>query len=300
MKFIEEIVVEAYLPTVRSLLAERLLENGFTQHEVASVLGLSQSAVSKYAHGSIERHPVIANDERVQETIQRLGEGIVSGSIDSVAALIELEVLIRELEAPGDVLTRLHEEAMPQLRSFDDPFAIHDPQSTARHREHVRTSVRQAVRRFASSPKTVQLLPQVGSNIVEITDSGTTVADVVGVPGRLIGVSGQVEVPADPDFGVSGHLAPVLIASREAGSTARAALNIRYDHALIDRLEAAGETIIEVRGDQNIQTAIQNAEQIDETTGVIAQTGGFGIEPIIYLLAPDAPTVVDKAMTLLE
>ncbi|PSQ52423.1 DNA-binding protein, partial [Halobacteriales archaeon SW_12_67_38] len=48
MKFVEELVVEEFLPTFRSMLAERLRERDLTQSEVASILGISQSAVSKY------------------------------------------------------------------------------------------------------------------------------------------------------------------------------------------------------------------------------------------------------------
>ena len=53
MRFIEEVVVEAFLPTIRSMLAERLRERGLTQTEVAETLGISQSAVSKYAQADV-------------------------------------------------------------------------------------------------------------------------------------------------------------------------------------------------------------------------------------------------------
>jgi predicted transcriptional regulator len=56
MRFIEEIVVEQFLPTFRSMLAEELRERGLTQSEVADILGISQSAVSKYAHGEVARN----------------------------------------------------------------------------------------------------------------------------------------------------------------------------------------------------------------------------------------------------
>ncbi|MFB6139685.1 MAG: transcriptional regulator, partial [Halosimplex sp.] len=56
MKFVEELVVEEFLPTFRSMLAEALRDRGLTQSEVAELLGISQSAVSKYVHGEVERN----------------------------------------------------------------------------------------------------------------------------------------------------------------------------------------------------------------------------------------------------
>ena len=298
MKFMEEIVVDAFLPTVRSLLAEELLAQQLTQHEVARVLGLSQSAVSKYAHGEIERHPQIAADDRVQATVQDLASGLAHETIAPEGALIELEVLIREMEAPGDVLAQLHEAAVPGLSAYDSSFAIHDPDSSIRTRELVRTSVRQALRELTTHPNATELLPQVGANIVECIPGGRTPDDVVGVPGRLIAVSGRVELPAEPDFGVSGHLAGILLAIQEIGNPARAAMNIRFDSDYVEQL--TNQELIEIPGDADIVSMIREESTVDESTQVIAQTGGFGIEPIIYLFGNDASTVVARALALLE
>ncbi|MGM0592240.1 MAG: transcriptional regulator, partial [Halobacteriota archaeon] len=66
MKFIEELVVEEFLPTFRSMLAEDLRNRGLTQREVAEALGISQSAVSKYAHGGVSRNVRVLDDEHVR------------------------------------------------------------------------------------------------------------------------------------------------------------------------------------------------------------------------------------------
>ena len=113
MKFVEEIVVEEFLPTVRSMLAADLRERGFTQREVADALGISQSAVSKYAHGEVTTSDAIREDERVQALVERIGDGLATGDMSRVQALIEIEVLIRRLEN-GDLLAERHRETMPE------------------------------------------------------------------------------------------------------------------------------------------------------------------------------------------
>ncbi|ERH01450.1 MAG: putative transcriptional regulator [Halonotius sp. J07HN6] len=87
MKFIEELVVEEFFPTVRSLLAESLRDRGLTQREVADGLGISQSAVSKYAHGEVAHNEAIADDDRVVELVERVADGLATGDMSRVQAL---------------------------------------------------------------------------------------------------------------------------------------------------------------------------------------------------------------------
>ena len=88
MRFIEEIVVEEFLPTFRTMLASELRERGRTQSEVADLLGISQSAVSKYAHGEVKTNEEIAGDEAVRELAERLGEGLANGDVSRAQALV--------------------------------------------------------------------------------------------------------------------------------------------------------------------------------------------------------------------
>ena len=47
MRFIEELVVEEFLPTFRSMLAEALRDRDLTQSEVADAVGVSRLAVQQ-------------------------------------------------------------------------------------------------------------------------------------------------------------------------------------------------------------------------------------------------------------
>lgn len=298
MRFLEEIVVDEFLPTVRSLLAEALADRGLTQREIASAIGVSQSAVSKYVHGDVERNAEIVADARVTDTIEDLADGLADGSMDAVTALIELEVLIRSMEAPGELLATMHERAVPGLADRG-PFRIHDPDSRLRRREHVRSSVRRALRRLEEEPLFVQVLPQVGSNVVEILADGDAIRDVAGVPGRIIDVEGRVEIPGDPRFGVSGHLAGILLAARRGGTDARGAINLRYSGDLVEQLASRGLEVGEVPGDVDLASAVTERMEANPSLDVIAQTGGFGIEPVTYVFAEDAPNAVERACQLL-
>jgi predicted fused transcriptional regulator/phosphomethylpyrimidine kinase/predicted transcriptional regulator len=310
MKFIEEVVVEEFLPTFRSMLAEALRERGFTQSEVADALGISQSAVSKYAHGEVSRNDALLGDERLETLVERIAEGFDDGGMSGVQALVETEVLIRKMEARGDTLATLHEEAVPDLAAHGGDFRVHDPESELRNRERVLSSVRRGLRRLERASGFAGLIPNVGTNLVECLPDAAGVEDVAGVPGRVFDVKGRAEIPADPEFGASGHVAALLLAARAAGSDARAALNLRYDPELLAALEAAGYTTAEFDAEYDslegaLAAAFAGASGVSTPDGsppavdVVYQTGAHGVEPIVYVLAADAESAAAVARDLL-
>jgi len=297
MRFIEEIVVDEFLPTFRSMLAEALRERGLTQNEVADVLGISQSAVSKYVHGDVSLNERVLDDERVANLVEEIADGLASGDMRPVQALVEVEVLIRRLE-DGDLLAKLHEDAVPELADRDATIAVHDPDNELRSAERVLAALRRGLRKLETTSGFAGLIPNVGSNLVACLPDAQGVDDVAGVPGRIFDVKGRATIPGDPEFGVSEHVASVLLAARRHGSDARAAVNLRYDPDLVDRLEEAGYETVEFDAEAGVDAAVGAA--IEESSGatVLYQTGGFGVEPILYVLGEDVDAVIEAIRAL--
>ena len=298
MEFIEQLVVDEFLPTFRSMLAEELRERGLTQSEVADLLGISQSAVSKYVHGDVERNDDLLSHRGLNELVERVAEGLATGEMSPVQALVETEVLIRELEQ-GGLLGMLHEEAMPELGAYGGEFSVHDPDSQLRAAERTLSSVRRGLRVLENTSGFAMLIPAVGSNLVQVLPDGDSIDDVAAVPGRILDVKGRATIPAEPEFGVSEHVATVLLAAREAESPARGALNVRYDESVVAALEASGHTAIEFDAEAALEPAIADALADAPAADVIYQTGGMGIEPVVYLLGRDAVTVAEWARDVL-
>ena len=298
MQFVEEIVVDEFLPTVRSLLAGDLRERGLTQSEVAEVLGISQSAVSKYAHGDVTVNDRIAADDRVQDLVEELGTGLAAEEISPVQALIELEVLIRDLEAGGDLLAQLHEDAVPELADHGSSFRVHDPESDLRTSERVLSSLRRGLRILETAGGFTALIPAVGANLVACTPDAEDVDDVAGVPGRIFDVKGRTTIPADPEFGVSEHVARVLLAARRHGAGVAAGINITYDPELVDELAQRGHVAAEFDESGDVASSVGAAIEDEPEATVLYQTGGMGIEPLIYVLGSDAESVADTIRSL--
>jgi predicted fused transcriptional regulator/phosphomethylpyrimidine kinase/predicted transcriptional regulator len=296
VRFVEEVVVDEFLPTFRSMLAADLRERGLTQTEVAGLLGISQSAVSKYAQGEVDVNAAVRADERVRDLVARLGEGLADGSMDPVQALAEAEVLVRRLEH-GDLLARLHEESFPPLTEYEGDFDIHDPDSAPRTAARMLASVRQGLRTLETTSGFAALIPAVGTNLVEALPDAEGITDVAAVPGRLVDVKGRATVPADPELGVSEHVASVLLAARRAGSDARGAVNVRYDPDVVERL-AADRTTAEFDAEAPVEAAMAEAISANPEATVLYQTGGFGVEPIVYVLAGDAVAAAEAVRRL--
>ena len=296
MRFVEEVVVEEFLPTFRSMLAADLRGHGLTQTEVAELLGISQSAVSKYAQGEVEVNPEIRADDRVVDLVSRLGECLADGSMAPVQALAEAEVLVRQLER-GDLLVRLHEEAFPPLAGYEGEFAIHDPDSEPRAAARVLAGVREGLRALETTNGFASLIPAVGSNLVEALPDADGITDMAAVPGRILDVKGRATVPSEPEFGVSEHVAGILLAARRAGSDARGAINVRYDPDLVAALATEHETV-EFDAETPVAEAVADAVAANPDAAVLYHTGGFGVEPNVYLLAADAVAAAEAVRTL--
>ncbi|NHX40614.1 MULTISPECIES: thiamine-phosphate synthase family protein [Haloarcula] len=298
MRFIEEIVVDDFLPTFRSLLADALRERGLTQSEVADLLGISQSAVSKYVHGDVARQEDLLAHRGLEELVERLADGLADGDMSSVQALVETEVFIRELEQ-GGVLAQLHEDAVPELGDYDDEFAVHDPDSQLRSAERTLASVRRGLSVLENTSGFATLIPAVGSNLVQCLPEADSIEDVAAVPGRILDVKGRATIPADPEFGVSEHVASLLLAARAAGSDARAVLNVRYDDGVVTALRDAGRTVVEFDAEESVEPAVAAALADDPAADVLYHTGAMGIEPVVYLLGDDAVSVAETAREIL-
>jgi len=298
MRFIEEIVVDDFLPTFRSLLADALRERGLTQSEVADLLGISQSAVSKYVHGDVARHDDLLAHRGLEELVERLADGLADGDMSSVQALVETEVFIRELEQ-GGVLAQLHEDVVPELGDYDDEFAVHDPDSQLRSAERTLASVRRGLSVLENTSGFATLIPAVGSNLVQCLPDADSIEDVAAVPGRILDVKGRATIPADPEFGVSEHVASLLLAARAAGSDARAVLNVRYDDGVVTALRDAGRTVVEFDAEESVEPAVAAALADDPGADVLYHTGAMGIEPVVYLLGDDAVSVTETAREIL-
>lgn len=78
-----ELIVKYILPSVRASLVRKLAENGMSQSEIADILGLSQSAVSRYIRMERGSRDDIVKDREISRFVDQLAGEIFSGKVRS-------------------------------------------------------------------------------------------------------------------------------------------------------------------------------------------------------------------------
>jgi predicted fused transcriptional regulator/phosphomethylpyrimidine kinase/predicted transcriptional regulator len=292
-----EIVVERVLPTIRVRLAGELSDRGMTQQEVAEHIGVSQAAVSKYISGDVAVEKRIDDDPRTTETITRIAEGFATGGMDGYEALDELLSLIRALEDRGPVCA-LHEEAMPVLAGLGCDLCVRGSDERLGAERAALTDVRTAARILAAAPGMAKYVPNVGCALPGASDA----TEVAAIPGRIYAVDGRVEIPANPEYGASRHVATVVLAATSQAEGLRGAVNITTDDALLAVARDRGldplafDAEYEDR-DQRLRDRFASREAVPR---VVFHRGAFGIEPITYVLGETAADAARLAVSLVE
>jgi predicted fused transcriptional regulator/phosphomethylpyrimidine kinase/predicted transcriptional regulator len=280
-----EIVVEDVLPTLRVLLARELADHGLTQQEVAANLGVTQAAVSTYINGDPPVEDRIAEHPRTAETVESVAAGLAGGEMDGYDALAAVLELVQAFEDRGPIC-ELHEEAMPELEGLGCDLCVRGANPELRTERAVLDDVREAARVLATSPGVAAAVPNVGTNVGTALPDAEGIADVAAIPGRIYEMGGSVEVPANPEFGASEHVATTVLAAMAADPERRGAVNLATDDALIAAADArsldtmAFDADYEDRG-QRLRERFSERERVPD---VLYHRGAFGIEPITYVL----------------
>jgi len=296
-----EIVVDRFLPTMRAMLAVELDDRGLAQQAIATKLGISQAAVSKYLSGKQSVEPRFAGHPRMVETVEYIAEGFADGTLDDYEALAELLDLIAAFEDRGPICA-VHEDEMPALEGMGCDLCVRGQDSHLQAERDVLQSVRHAARLVSNDQQIVDHIPNVGSNIGMALPDAESETDIAAIPGRVHAMRGRVNVPSNPEFGASQHVARILLAVMAVDDTVRSAVNLRTSDELLEAAREQGyETVAFDASYENRRERIESllADQ-GAVPAVLYHEGAFGIEPITYVFGSTAVEAVERAITCLD
>lgn len=296
-----EIVTERVLPTLRVRLARELAAHDLTQEEIAEHLGVTQAAVSTYISGDASVEERIDEHPETRRVTKDVAAGLATASMEPYDALAEILELIYSFEDRGPIC-ELHEEAMPALSGLGCDLCVRGVDGALQGERDALASVRKGARVLAAGSDVASFVPNVGSNVGTVLPGGTDVSDVAAIPGRIYAIGGRVEVPANPEFGASRHVATLLLAATAIDPARRGAVNIATDDRLLDAARSRDIEPLEFDADyedrhDRLEARFREREAVPD---VVFHRGAFGIEPITYVLGENGTEAAKLTVSLIE
>ena len=262
----------AWLERLHMQLARNLKSSGWSQAEIADILGSTQSTISRMAHREL---PIMAgtSDEstidgwahEISLALRQLGPGAKPSRTRFV-----MEVAF----APGQVLR------------FDKSLTGTDLDSDQEQTALLKR-LEWAVSRIDVN-RLKPLMPAVGMNIACCLESSRSAAEIAAFPGKLSIVGNKLRHHETPSFGASNYLANILLDARVHDNSKTAILNIHPGDNL-EKIELICEEL-----DLNLTFATKGELTPHQGIGIILDEGSFGWVPALYILAHNPLELVDR------
>jgi hydroxymethylpyrimidine/phosphomethylpyrimidine kinase len=178
-----------------------------------------------------------------------------------------------------------------------------------KEREAVLQDLRKALDLLTRHPLG-SLIPEVRSNLAYALPGAMDYREAAGVPGRITQVGDQVLVSREPAFGVTRHIARVVLAAMQHDPGFRSAMNIRHSAAILDTCKKLGLSMasfdrrdetkeVKEREGSSLEWGTQEAlKGLDTIPDLVFDDGDVGKEPMIRVLGKDPLEVVEKVIRI--
>ena len=274
---------DAWLTRLHMQLARELRGQGWSQMNIAAMLGTTQSTISRQYQKPIARLSGSADELAVDGWAKEIAGGLLS--VGQSEELLRQRFIV-EFQFTGN-----------QVLRFDKTLTGLDLEVDQNEHALIRR-LEWAIGRL-DSRLIMPVLPKVGMNIAACLDSASTTDDVAAVPGKITEVGGELRTHGKPTFGSSKHLAQMLLEVRKSDSAKSAIINIRppgdFEGTDIDIVQEACHQLNWELADADRGGLEDSSSVID----VVLDIGDFGWEPSLYVLGTSPLDVVDRCHTLI-
>jgi hydroxymethylpyrimidine/phosphomethylpyrimidine kinase len=154
------------------------------------------------------------------------------------------------------------------------------------------------------------LIPEVQSNLGMALPDASSPEDVAAWEGRIVRVGESIRPVGCPRFGVSRHIAAVILTAMRFDATYRSAMNIRYGEDILHACRSAGFRIASFAGQDERGAARQRASEAlawgvaeaiqacGTVPDIIYDLGALGREALVRVLGHDPADVAHKVLTI--
>ena len=262
----------AWLDRLHMQLARNLRANGWSQAEIAEIMGSTQSTVSRMAHRELPEMDGTSDEATIDGWAHEIA--LAMRQLGSQSKPTRQRFVMEIAFGPGQVLR------------FDKSLTGSDLDSDQEQTALLKR-LEWAVSRIDIN-KISPWMPAVGMNIACCLENSSSTAEVAAFPGKVSIVDNRLRHHDTPAFGASNHLANMLLSARHNDSDKTAILNIKPP--------ASGEDIEQMceNLDLNLTFAPKGELVPHQGIDVILDEGAFGWEPSLYILAHNPLELIDR------
>ena len=155
-------------------------------------------------------------------------------------------------------------------------------------------------------------IAEVGTQVGMAVSRAVKRDDVAAVEGRIVKFRRAARAAGCVKFGVSSHIANMILTVMKYNAGVRAALNLHYDQRLVEAFRKAGftvssfdrslepEDVKQFEGGTLVWGTEEAIRQVGRVPDAIYDSGEIGKEPMIRVFGASATDVVEKALKTLK
>ena len=275
---------DAWLTRLHMQLARELRGQGWSQMNIAAMLGTTQSTISRQYQKPVQELPGSADELIVDGWAKEIAGGLLS--VGQNEELLRQRFIV-EFQFTGN-----------QVLRFDKTLTGLDLEVDQNEHALIRR-LEWAIGRL-DARIVLPVLPNVGMNIAACLNTASSASEVAAIPGKITAVGGELRTHGKPQFGSSKHLAEMLLETRKSDATKAAIINIRppgdFEGTDIDAVQEACNQL----GWELADADRTGLEDSNSTIDVILDIGDFGWEPSLYVVGSSPLDVVDRCHTLIK
>ncbi len=296
MNFICEIVPSSFLTPLRRIIAQKLSSEGLKQTEIGSLLGVSQPVISSYLSSASSPPSSITSNPLFKGLVSKIITRVTEETITNIELIEEICDVCQTFRTAGPLC-----EAHRRMSEIDflPNCSICFPSETSRKIFDDRLSVTKelyeaAIKLVASGERFASLIPEVGCQFVGTTEDTQEIKDIAGFPGRIIKVKDKGQIISYPEFGQGATLAQILGYFKRQSSKFNSLISIRRTDNILKIISPKKEVLLTVEADKDwIQTLQAFSTQEIQEIEIIADAGGIGLEPLIYLFGKTPNDIIE-------
>ncbi|MGQ0795792.1 MAG: bifunctional hydroxymethylpyrimidine kinase/phosphomethylpyrimidine kinase [Nitrosopumilaceae archaeon] len=178
-------------------------------------------------------------------------------------------------------------------------------------KDEIKKELKYNISRFAQIKNAYKQIPEVGTNFVFSKPRPRSIADIVGVSGRIVKSFDKVIVAGSLEYGGSRHVGSALLEVAKKFPDKRAAINIRFDEDLVSKAQKVGfvvksysrqeePQVTKTREGRTISWGIKDAiKDSKRTPDLVFHRGDIGKEPMIIIFGASPRDVLGKLANLI-